>query len=515
MSLSAQKNSLFGNAGKKKAAESGTTSTTSKPAMAKPNVDHSNKPQQTASSSSATSSTTSAMKVPTTTGISAHNGTGGLTSTQKAKKLEEAKEFMDKAAQALKKTIFSWKPDHLAAAPQFEYAANAYKLAGELELARTTMLQSVDSHEKADTLGAAALTCVKASQIAQAMGRYDLSSADLERSAELWGIHGDIDKCAETLAKAAKDMGNVNASLALNLYKRACDLICPPDTRVSEMGRLHPSAIAVMRDTFAFMLSDKCNGRKDDNNIADTKSKSKGSVNSVNTIKDGSALAHAKRMVQLLSGFEMEGAMCKTMCAITIIQLSMGDIVQADATFLQDHLNSKQYIVSKECRLAEEFITAIKTHDVDKMDAVLSSTDLNYLEPREVILLSKKLSVFSSTDTATASSSSSGSAGLEKQLYRAADQVARDMEDLMNMAPKLAKDDQGSKAKAKGKKGDKEEPAVTITAATSAAAAATRRIKDDEEDDEEWSPHEPPVSKTTNQQQRIVDDDDDDELDLT
>ena len=67
---------------------------------------------------------------------------GGLTSAQKAKKLDEAKEFMDKAAQALKKTIFSWKPDHLAAAPHFENAANAYKLAGELELARNTMLQS-------------------------------------------------------------------------------------------------------------------------------------------------------------------------------------------------------------------------------------------------------------------------------------------------------------------------------------------------------------------------------------
>ena len=201
------------------------------------------------------------------------------------------------------------------------------------------MLQSVDSHEKADTLGAAALTCVKASQIAQAMGRYDLSSADLERSAELWGIHGDVDKCAETLAKAAKDMGNVNAAHALSLYKRACDLICPPDTRVTEMGRLHPSAIAVMRETFAFMLSDKCNGS---NNIIDTKSKSKGTVN---TIKDGSALAHAKRLVQLLTGFEMEGAMCKTMCAITIIQLSMGDVVQADATFLQVKKKKKNEMI--------------------------------------------------------------------------------------------------------------------------------------------------------------------------
>ena len=171
--------------------------------------------------------------------------------------------------------------------------------------------------------------------------------------------------------------------------------------------------------------------------------------------------------------------------------------------------------MSRECRLAEDLITAIKTHDVDKMDSVLSNTDLNYLEPREVILLSKKLSVFSSSDTAATSSSSSSSSsgssgGLEKQLYRAADQVARDMEELMNMAPKGAKEDQSSKTKVKGKKGDKEDSA----GGTKTAAPTTRKtIVDEEEDDEEWSPDALPVSKTSNQQQRIVEDDD--ELDLT
>ena len=95
-------------------------------------------------------------------------------------------------------------------------------------------------------------------------------------------------------------------------------------------------------------------------------------------------------------------------------------------------------------------------------------------------------------------------------MYRAADQVARDMEDLMNLAPKLAKDDQGSKMK--GKSNKEENVGITKTA----AAVATKKTEDDEEDDddEEWSPNAPPMSKTTNQQQRIVDDDDD-ELDLT
>jgi hypothetical protein len=45
-----------------------------------------------------------------------------------------------------------------------------------------------------------------------------------------------------------------------------------------------------------------------------------------------------------------------------MIQLSMGDIVGADQTFLE-HLSDRKYIVSNECRLAESFLLALKTRD--------------------------------------------------------------------------------------------------------------------------------------------------------
>ena len=42
----------------------------------------------------------------------------------------------------------------------------------------------------------------------------------------------------------------------------------------------------------------------------------------------------------------------------------MGDLVSAERTFL-DHLSNKQYIVSAECRLAENFLNAMKNRDLD------------------------------------------------------------------------------------------------------------------------------------------------------
>jgi hypothetical protein len=51
-----------------------------------------------------------------------------------------------------------------------------------------------------------------------------------------------------------------------------------------------------------------------------------------------------------------------------MIQLSMGDIVGADQTFLE-HLSDRQYIVSHECRLAESFLLALKTRDPEMVRA--------------------------------------------------------------------------------------------------------------------------------------------------
>ena len=54
----------------------------------------------------------------------------------------------------------------------------------------------------------------------------------------------------------------------------------------------------------------------------------------------------------------------------TILQLAMKDIVAANNTFVEVHLQVNSYLRSRECKLAEELIRAMRTMDIDSWDKV-------------------------------------------------------------------------------------------------------------------------------------------------
>ena len=218
--LSDQKSSLFGKPKGVKGSSSSSTSvsTTAKPATTSPTPVL--VPKAVGKTASLTASTAGKSTPIAKTGIV-------LSPAARSKKIDEAKEESAIGMKNLKTSVFQWNPDHLAAAPHFEASSNAYKAAGELKLARLMMLQSADSHEGAGCPSAAAVTCIKSAVIAQSMGELDLSSADYQRAAELYGINGDLDKCAEIMARAAKELVDDQPAKALELYMKG--IVSPPD----------------------------------------------------------------------------------------------------------------------------------------------------------------------------------------------------------------------------------------------------------------------------------------------
>jgi signal recognition particle subunit SRP54 len=52
----------------------------------------------------------------------------------------------------------------------------------------------------------------------------------------------------------------------------------------------------------------------------------------------GAKVEDVSRMVKQFEAFESEPSMCKSMASVIIILLSLGDVVQADQTYLQEHL---------------------------------------------------------------------------------------------------------------------------------------------------------------------------------
>lgn len=93
--------------------------------------------------------------------------TNSITSAQKKVVLEEARDWISKAAKYLETSIFQWTPDYLAAAPCYEKASNLYKGLGDLDKAVDFLVKSANCHEMAGVTTAAALSYSKAAQIAQ------------------------------------------------------------------------------------------------------------------------------------------------------------------------------------------------------------------------------------------------------------------------------------------------------------------------------------------------------------
>ena len=97
---------------------------------------------------------------------SAGKPAGGMSQETKDKKILEAKEHAARTEKHLQTSLFKWSEDHLAAAPAFEQAANAYRVAGELDLCREMFVKASISHQKYGADAAGALSYMKAAQAA-------------------------------------------------------------------------------------------------------------------------------------------------------------------------------------------------------------------------------------------------------------------------------------------------------------------------------------------------------------
>eukprot|EP01031_Cornospumella_fuschlensis_P048578 gene48578-59490_t len=139
--LQQNKAALFGSKGKTAGSGSAPSST----------------PASIVSAGTGTSTTTGASKTAGLTFKGASATTSAQSQASKQRKVAEAQELSEKAQQALKTSMFQWKPDHLTASSYFEKASELYKQAGELRNALLLMNQASESNEALGASGAAGL----------------------------------------------------------------------------------------------------------------------------------------------------------------------------------------------------------------------------------------------------------------------------------------------------------------------------------------------------------------------
>ena len=281
----------------------------------------------------------------------------------KQKKSEEAKLLAQQAMKHMETSLFQWSPDYLAAASFFERSAEAYRSIGDTDNALNMYIEGAHANESCKAHAAAAVMYSKAAQNikdpTKAMELY-------LQSAEAWGIHGDLEKSAEANKRAALIIESSDWQQCLQLFQNALNLLYPEGIRKEDISRLHPSVIELCREFWNFLLRRELFME---------------------------ALAFSMRLISLYEAFESESSLNKTLCAVSILQLKLGDVVAAHEVFLQDHLSRSSYRSSTECRLAENLIMAFVHLDIDALDSTKNSADLRYIDI-EVARVAKTLSLF-------------------------------------------------------------------------------------------------------------------------
>lgn len=150
----------------------------------------------------------------------------------------------------------------------------------------------------------------------------------------------------------------------------ALEVLCPKNTPKEQLNQCHPIIVDILRNLMTFLVKAKYYS---------------------------DAIAIAGRIVEISQAFDIESNMCKALASITVLQLTMGDVVKAQQTYLQEHLSNAQYIKSKECELIDLLVMACNQQDMDLLDKAKLHPQVHFLD-FEIQKLIKNISLFGFED---------------------------------------------------------------------------------------------------------------------
>ena len=195
------------------------------------------------------------------------------------------------------------------------------------------------------------------------------------KAAEAWSMNGDMARCGEMLIKGAceLDRGGLN-DLASKSFEAAVRVFVPDANNKFISFRSHPPV-------------DRSNPPTDNSPL----------------VNGAFASDHVFKAVQFFisqrdyrSALYCNGAVCalneddenatislwRSYLTQTILQLANNDVVAADKTFVEVHLQSSSYLKSNESKLAEDFITAIRVFDGEALEKCKRERCMGSLDPK-------------------------------------------------------------------------------------------------------------------------------------
>lgn len=319
-----------------------------------------------------------------------------LTGAAKVQKMKEAEEYCNKAKKAMTKGLFS-PPDPIGGAMFYHRAAETYKLCGEDRLERLHRIASGDCQRGHGAFSSAAKEYERAAELSELSDEVDeRKRAECMKlysdAADAWKEAGDIGRCGECKLKSAFSLliGNGNDEEGDNniviggmrLMGMTKDAIAAIEAAVeSHVPDPLNRYSSFRQEGISAFVDPDAGSEQDEETLLELCRSHLVTASYTNEIlfqavkkfveygEYKSALYATGAVTALL---EHEGlttiSLSRSFCVETILALAIGDVVTADKYFVQAHLQNSNYLTSRECKLAEDLIRAVKMRDVDDLE---------------------------------------------------------------------------------------------------------------------------------------------------
>ncbi|GMH60141.1 hypothetical protein TrST_g8370 [Triparma strigata] len=289
-----------------------------------------------------------------------------LSAEAKAKKEKEAMEARDSAKKAMQSGFFT-SADPLAAYGYYKKAADCYKSTCDFKKEAMMRRSAASCQMTNGHFSSAASEYKLAAKCHSNLDDYSSSSEDYRNSGVAWTYANDNSRCGEMLLESAKELDRGGLPGAAAAFEQAVESLCPDANNTFAAFRANKSE--------SDGLGQLCTGAFVGEQL-------------------WSVVKHFVERKQLSSALYALGALTeyyendtdststlyKTYFTTSIVQISLGDIVAAEKTYMEKHLQRDSYLPTDECRIAEDMIRAVKDFDSDKVESLKKERKVNNMD---------------------------------------------------------------------------------------------------------------------------------------
>ncbi|KZC12743.1 PREDICTED: gamma-soluble NSF attachment protein-like [Dufourea novaeangliae] len=256
-------------------------------------------------------------------------------------KIEEGNSHIRQAEKSLKTSLLKWRPDFEVAADEYTSAATCFRVAKSYQQCKDCLMKSADCYKENRSWFHAAKNIEQAVLICKEMGNLADVPTLAHRACSLYQMHGSPESGASVLDKAGKMIEASQPQEALELFKRAANIV---------MGEDSPRQAAEYMSKVARLL--------------------------VKLQMYDEAADAIRREIGMHQQIDHAPSVGRLTVALVLVQLARGDQVAAEKAFKE----WGNYCEAPEVHTLEMLLQAYDNEDADAAKAALNSPFIKHMD---------------------------------------------------------------------------------------------------------------------------------------